>query len=327
MNLKFFNVFITKNGKKTNLSINQLLDYISNRTSLERTIKLADKSYYSMPQFEAVDRGHRIFWIGKFLKDKPYNGHLGTDDIEEIVGDVYQPVICSYESNYNLLIVQSSLIGPSKNKIQEFLNAYISEVDDGNTEEYALEIIPQYSELNIQNINQNYEIISITIEVRTNNYNENSFWNEHQHIFGALLQSGTDFGQQHDSKIMRLTFKNGHYKGDVNGTVIPIMQAINADDPSLINGNVYVKMPDGSKRTILLKGSKDSSMFKDVGDITGFGALKEVLKGMYTDNEIPSEAKFYNLNKYVDDLIQCNDHIDYKENPYGGLEKNEVEHM
>ncbi|WP_334263572.1 hypothetical protein [Lactiplantibacillus plantarum] len=328
MKLNFYNVFLEQNGEKTRLSLNTLLDHINNQTAIGRTLKLDDDCYYSMPRYNQVDNQCRVFWIGKFLKEKPYNGHVGTDEIEEIIGDVYQPVICLYDEAYGLLAIESSLMGPTRKTVEAFLNAYISNLDDGNTDDYEVALIQQKSEAGLNIINAQTEILRIWIQIHVEGVEMDNLFvddNQQQNLLQTILHRNTDFATDCNANVMSLELKKGRYNGNLNGTIIALMEAINSEDTHLISGLVDVKLGNGEKTTIDLKGKKNLVFYKNVGDITGFDALTVILKDARHNNEFPEEARYYALNHYDHDMIDCNGNIDYRDIPYGGYVNNEIE--
>ncbi|MFT9004113.1 MAG: hypothetical protein ABF991_05325 [Liquorilactobacillus hordei] len=329
MNFSFYNVYIEKNSNLTYLSLTELLDHISVQDAGNRTVKLDDDCYYSMPQYREINNQCRIFWLGKFLKNKPYNGHIGSDNIEEILGDAYQPVICLYDEVHRMLVVEGTIAGPKKRGIESFLNSYICKENEGNTDCYQVKLIQQRSKKGLDIIDNNTEILGISIQVKVEDYNVQNFINqdenEEQNLIGTLLGRNVEFGNRFEANVLALEFKKGRYAGDLNNTIINLMQAINSEDISLLSGIIDVKLADGTKTQIDLRQKKFISFYKNVGDITGFDALMVVLRDTFINNDFPNDAMRYSLDHYAGQIIECNDVVAYKEIPYGGLENEEAD--
>ncbi|KRM95971.1 hypothetical protein FC19_GL001452 [Liquorilactobacillus aquaticus DSM 21051] len=332
MNFSFYNVYIEKNSNLTYLSLNNLLDHISVQNPRNKTVKLDDDCYYSLPQYIAINNQCRIFWLGKFLKNKPYNGHIGSDNIEEIVGDAYQPVICLYDEVHRMLVVEGTIAGPKKKGIENFLNSYICKENEGNDNYYHVKLIQQRSEKGLEIVDNDTEILRILIQVKINDYNVQNFINqdeddEEQNFIGTLLGRNVEFGNEFGANVLTLEFKKGRYAGDLDNTIINLMQAINSEDISLLSGLIDVRLGNGTKTQIDLRQRKFINFYKNVGDITGFDALMIVLRDALTNNEFSDDAINYSLEHYAGEISDCNDAVAYKDIPYGGLEDEENEEI
>lgn len=326
MRVGFYNAFVKKENDLTDLSILKLLDYISTLDSKNRTVRLSDDCYYSMPQFMDLGDNRRAFWIGKFLKDKPYNGKIGTDDVSEILGDAYQPVVCMFDATNRMLVIENTMIGPKKAKIEEFFNSFICHLDDGNKSKYQLKLIRQKSNKTIDLIDNQTDILGVSLKIKVDDYNSDSFQKikNGQNMLIALTDKNVAFGKKFQANIITIELKKGRFKNDLKNTIIDLVRTINAEDASLITATVDVKFPDGSKDTIDLKGNRYMSFTKNTGDLTGFGVLSNVLNDCYTNHEFPNDSYHYLINHFAQKYKTCpNEQVNYRKIPYGGYKEYE----
>ena len=109
MKIQYFNVFLCRNGEKTNYDLSKLIDIIRVSSPMERTVKLGSQqtifmndsreplfsrtSGSSLDGFEYLPR-NRTVWIGKYRSEKPYEGKIGEEEIKQIDGDLFEPSVC-----------------------------------------------------------------------------------------------------------------------------------------------------------------------------------------------------------------------------------------
>lgn len=334
MRVAFYNVFMEEeiveenksHNKLTDISLLGLLDHISTLDSENRTVKLSDDCFYSLPQFRDLGNNRRAFWIGKFLKDKPYNGKIGTDDVKEIVGEAYQPVVGIFDATNRMLVVETTMVGPKKAKIEEFFNSYICEEEGNGNTKYELKMIRQKSNTTINEIDDRTEILGVYLQIRVDEYNSDNFQRNRdgQNMLVALTDRNVAFGKEYKANVISIALQKGRYKNDLKNTIIDVVRTINAEDTSLISAKVDVKFPSGKKDTIDLKGNKFMSFSKNTGDVTGFDALTTILNESYEDNEFPTDCYHYLVDHFAGEYIECpNEHVNYKAIPYGGYKENE----
>ena len=106
MKIQYFNVFLCRNGEKTNYDLSKLIDIIRVSSPIERTVKLGSQHTMfmnnsriplhhvtngsSLEGYEYLPR-NRTVWIGKYRSEKPYEGKIGEEEIKQIDGDLFEP--------------------------------------------------------------------------------------------------------------------------------------------------------------------------------------------------------------------------------------------
>ena len=140
MNIQYFNVFLCRNGEKTNYDLSKLIDKIRVSSPVERTVKLGSQhtmfmnnsrnpsssrtSGSSLDGLEYLPR-NRTVWIGKYRSEKPYEGKIGEEEIKQIDGDLFEPSVCLIIPTSYLFLMERKFLGPSINQIGEYLSSFI----------------------------------------------------------------------------------------------------------------------------------------------------------------------------------------------------------
>lgn len=329
MKFNFYNVFITKrvkDGKSeeyelTDQSFIKLVEHVANQTAKNKTQKISGE-YYSMPRFTSISNSECIFWVGKFLDDKPFESSIGTNEIKKIEGDAYQPVICFYDEANKMLMVQSSVTGPRDRKIEDFFANYLKDDKD-----YGVKLIRQKSQMGLDMINSQIKVTNINLELKVEDLDVKKLFlkngkDNSDNLLGSAIEKNLELAQNNDIPIIGISLKKGRFKRDLNHNIISLIQLMNNDDISLLKGKVDVKFPNGEKKRIDLKESQYLTFEKDFGDFTGYDVLMNGLKELTEKREVPNEAKSYLVKYLLNDYHPCNDNIEFLQIPrYGYCEQ------
>jgi hypothetical protein len=335
MKFNFYNIFIYKyvrddEGEEeqlTDKSFIKVIEHVANQAPKHRTQKIAGK-YYSMPNFTHLSKSECIFWIGVFLDDKPFESSLGTNSIKQMEGDAYQPVICYYNENYKMLMVQSSIRGPKANTIKNFFENYLKDNQD-----YGVQFIRQKSQDGLTMINNQVEVTNVSLELKVDDLDVKDLFfrdgkDNSNNLLGDLVRKSSELAKKSQTHVIGITLKKGRYKGSLNHEIISLIQLMNNDDVSLLKGKVDIKLPSGGKKTIDLKENQYLTFEKRFGDFTGYEVLMQGLKELNDKGEIPNEAKFYLEKHLLNRFNVCHDRIDLLRIPncvYRESEKKEDE--
>lgn len=144
MKIQYFNVFLCRNGEKTNYDLSKLIDIIRVFSPMERTVKLGSQqtifmndsreplcsrtSGSSLDGFEYLP-SNRTVWIGKYRSEKPYEGKIGEEEIRQIDGDLFEPSVCLIIPTSYLFLMERKFLGPSINQIGEYLSSFIKSLN------------------------------------------------------------------------------------------------------------------------------------------------------------------------------------------------------
>lgn len=309
MKFNFYNVFIKKTVETkeqlTDLSFRKIIEHVENQSSENKTQKI-DGNYYSMPRCTFLDNNSDcIFWIGKFLDDKPFESSIGTNKIKQIEGDAYQPVLCYYSEVNKMLMVQNLINGPRANKIAKFFENYLED-----NKYYGIEFIQQKSQIGLDMVDGQTEILNVKLELKTKDFDiKNLFFqngnDNSDNLLAEAIKHNIELAQDNNVPIIEFKLKRGRYKANFSHNIITLIQLLNNDNVSLLNGKVDIKDLNGQKKTIDIKQSQYLTFEKNFGDFTGYEVLMQGLKEVIEEREIPSEARGYLgkklLNKFIHD--------------------------
>ncbi|MFB5472060.1 hypothetical protein ACE4ZE_04670 [Enterococcus faecium] len=320
MKILYFNIFLYKNGKKTNYKINELIDFISRGTALQRTKKLDDDKvvFLSKTRLNRVGRngsltkegyefieGNRTVWIGKFNSDRPYTGVIGSDNIEPIVGDLYQPNVCLAIPDNYLFLIEYNFLGPSRRQVEKFLTSFISSNSDENSFEVKLVEIKKESMLELVSISDS--IKSVTITVNNEGFELGNFFvnlPEKNGLLARLFMGPIEASNEMDVNQTTIILKKGRRKKEMDITEIgEILNLVNINSDNLVSAvvefiNPKTKLPDKFD----LKHDGYYTGFKDSRSYTGFEILADLMTAHYYEDERRSKDRYY--HQYLDEGIE-----------------------
>ena len=183
MKVQYFNVFLCRNGEKTNYNLSKLIDKIRKSSAVERTAKLGSQHTMFMndsrdPSFQKTNGSsldgyeylpnNRTVWIGKYRSEKPYEGKIGLEEIKQIEGDLFEPSVCLVIPTSYLFLMERKFLGPSINQIGEYLSSFIkSKVSDVK---YSVKFEPMKKDSLKPLIESSESIKSIVIQIKNEGF-------------------------------------------------------------------------------------------------------------------------------------------------------------
>lgn len=319
MKLLYYNIFICKNGQKTSYPIERLIDFINGGTPLQRTTVVDGKTIFlSRHRYPNQRRSadgtsengyeyettNRTVWIGKFLDDKPYAGQIGSDDLDEILGDVYQPNTCLFISDSQLLVMEYNFNGPGKLQIEKFLTDYIRQHVDN---EYTVKLIQLIKTRALELVLATDSIKNISITVKNDDFQIlNLFPNpgDSAGVLERLFTGPVDVSNQYDVNETTVVLKKGRMKKNMNVTdVTNILFLLNADSPWLVSAKVSFLNPQTHKVELIdLKHDGFYTSTVDIENLTGFEYLADQITGHYYDEQ--ARNKNSEFHKYLNEIVQ-----------------------
>ncbi|HAQ8549306.1 TPA: hypothetical protein IYA63_002623, partial [Enterococcus faecium] len=232
MKALYFNVFICKNGEKTDYPISKLIDHINNKQAKDRTKEVDGKfiflSKHRFPEMKRKDNGmamdgyeyevgNRTVWIGKFLEDKPFAGEIGSEQLEEISGDVYQPNTCLFICEAHLLLMEFTNLGPKKNALEGYLSQFIE------GDEYTVKLVPLIKEKMLSLVKASESIKEIVITVKNDDFSLNSVfkeYGEHKTLLEKAVESPVKAGKEMGANETTIVFKKGKMRKNMSSDMV-----------------------------------------------------------------------------------------------------------
>ncbi|MEC6748594.1 DUF6731 family protein [Marinilactibacillus sp. XAAS-LB27] len=328
MKLLYYNIFICKDGQKTSYPIERLIDFINNGTPLERTTVVEGKTIFlSKHRYPNQGRSaggrsqdgseyetsNRSLWLGKFLDDKPFAGEIGSDNLDEILGDVYQPNTCLFVSDSKLLIMEYNFNGPRKLQIENFLTKYLNQNGDS---QYTVKLIQIVKPRAMNLVSASDSIKSISITVKNDNFQIlNLFPNpgNSEGVLERLFNGPVAVSNQYDVNETTVVLKKGRMRRNMNvDDVTNILLLLDADSPLLVSAKVSFLNPETNDvDTIDLKHDGFYTSNVNCENLTGFEYLANQVTSHYYDEQ--GSNKNAEFHQYLGEII----HIEVNEIQFG----------
>ncbi|MFS7422542.1 DUF6731 family protein [Carnobacterium maltaromaticum] len=308
MKTLYYNAFLCRNGEKTDYLLYRLIDFISGGEAKERTRILEDNKviFSSRHRYPEVGRdgdgsrsgnefidNNRTAWIGKFNEDKPYAGEIGTDNLEQIVGDLYQPNTCLSISDNFLFIMEYNFLGPSKKQIEKFLSSYIvSNQDDVN---YSVKLYEIKKDPMLRLVANSESIKSVTITVNNNGFNLENIFNEGTPLLERLFSGPVEAANEMEVNQTTIVLKKGRRKKEMSVDLIgQILGLIRVNSTELVSAVVEFKNPTtGNMDKFDLKHDGFYTSSIQSNDYTGFEILSDLLTKHYYDDMNRNKDRSY----------------------------------
>ena len=322
MKALYFNIFICKNGKVTNYPINKLLDHINMKDAIDRTKEVDGNviflSQHRHPEMKRNSNGtcrdgyeyeknNRTVWIGKFLQDKPFAGKIGSEELKQITGDVYQPNTCLFISDSHLLVMEYTNLGPRKIALESYLSQYIA------GDEYTVKLIPIVKEKMLSLVKSSDSIKKIVLTIKNHDFSLNSVFKDYANYSSLLeqaIENPAKAGEQMGANETTVEFKKGRMKKNMSSDMVSkVLNMIDVDSKHLVSAKVtFINPKTNEKETINLK--LDGFYNTDLGELdsNGFPFLANKFTEHYYDikgkNKNAEYRKFLPLeNIEIKDVI------------------------
>ncbi|HFI0403701.1 TPA: DUF6731 family protein [Streptococcus suis] len=319
MKVLYYNIFLEKDGKKTDYNLSKLFDFINNQTSLKRTVKLGSQKHVFLHSVREPKhgrksdntplenheyiKGNRSAWIGKFSSDKPYEGEIGTDEIRKIDGDLFQPSTCLYIPDSYLFLMEYNFLGPNKGQVEEYLSNFIKSNSPTSKLKIKLVPIPKESIRNLLPASDSIKELKITIKndgFQLSNLFPNAEGSQ-KTLLHKLFSNMVEVSKELDANTSTILLKKSWYKQEMDIAKIDgILKLLNSSDKNLVSAEIKFKNP---KTRVVEKLDLKHDGFlcseKTTGNLTNFGSLANLLTEHYYNemNRIADEKflEFGNL--------------------------------
>ena len=261
MNIQYFNVFLCRNGEKTNYDLSKLIDKIRVSSPVERTVKLGSQhtmfmnnsrnpsssktSGSSLNGLEYLPR-NRTVWIGKYRSEKPYEGKIGEEEIKQIDGDLFEPSVCLIIPTSYLFLMERKFLGPSINQIGEYLSSFIKS-NDPNVK-YSVKFEPMKTDSLKPLIEASESIKSIVIQIKNEGFQLSSLFpdinDSNKTLLEKLFGNMIEVSEELNINTTTVTFKKSRFQREMDvKRVDSILKLLNSKDENLISAKVEFLNP------------------------------------------------------------------------------------
>ena len=303
MKILYYNIFLEKDGKKTNYKLSSLFDYIFSQSPSDRTITLGSqrhvvlqavrntqhgrKSDGSTLEHHEYIQGNRTAWIGKFSLEKPYEGVIGKDNIRKIDGDLFQPNTCLYIPDSYLFLMEYNFLGPNMGQVEEYLTSFIK--SNIPKSKFAVKLVPISKESIRDLLPSSESIRELKITIKNEGFQLSSLFpnidQKQKSLLEKLVGGMVEVSNELDINTTTILLKKSRYKREMNVQKIDsILKLLNANDKNLISAKVKFKSPiTHVVEELDLKHDGYLTSEKSVGNSTTFEGLANLLTEHYYD--------------------------------------------
>lgn len=299
MKVQYFNVFLCRNGKKTDYNLSKLIDKIRVSSAVERTAKLGSQHTMFMndsrkPSYQKTNGSslagyeylpkNRTVWIGKYRSEKPYEGKIGLEEIKQIEGDLFEPSVCLIIPTSYLFLMERKFLGPSINQIGEYLSSFIESKD--SDVKYSVKLKDSLKPL----IESSESIKSIVIQIKNEGFQlSNLFPNlndSNKTLLEKLFGNMIEVSEELNVNTTTVTFKKSRFKREMDiKRIDSILKLLNFEDKNLISAKVEFLNPETEVvDEVDLKNDGFYILEKTSSETDGFDKLANLMTQHYYDD-------------------------------------------
>lgn len=311
--LHYYNVFITKNGVKTNIYISELLDRIMGIDWLNKLRMVNGHPVVmfgmNIPNNNSIDR---IISIGQYRKDiKPYIGDMAIEKAELINEDIIEMITCYFVPNSRTAIIEYNMYGAKVKDICDYLNSFLPSNDN---EKWKVEFIPIDSERSIRDIKASHEIKKIELKLNLHSglidrliSNGEDVNEETKSLFATILTSAKEMSDKLNTDVLTINFGTGRKKGETNpDEILGLIELLDIESEVIQSVKVrYRNNSTGKLEDLDLKYVgilKDTIMEND--DSTGWEFVGDKIVENYASKNRPASTVWSNRGfRFIDDRL------------------------
>ncbi|PAF35580.1 hypothetical protein CHH58_16120 [Terribacillus saccharophilus] len=256
ISIQFYNVFITHNGLKTDISISDYIDQIRDLDEEDR-YKEGRKSSYSLLYMAQPDPNDfntfddRKVTFGDYRERKPFLGNRRTDRIDDITDDVVELTSAVFIPRSFQMVVQYNHFGARSNNIEEYLSKFLPRDDEQNS--WGIEVIEISTSNAMNKIRRTNRIksVEVTLNIRSEEM-RNIIANmdeEEMGLIETLQYNAFGVSREYNASTASFSFGQGRYRNDTMDTAALIQILEDLDFESEAYAAIYVDYvnPDTNK--------------------------------------------------------------------------------
>lgn len=285
-----YNLYITYNDQKTNLSLSEVIDKI---ILLSHEKRFWDEGKLSLLYLKAINikspytMYDRSFAIAKYRDSyKPYTGKIGTDQAVPIEEDVIEFTCCAYIEPSKQLLIEYNHTGARPNDIAKYFASFLPNNEKDNSWGICLE--PINSENGLNKVNKAKKINSIEFKIDCTKtlpvLNGNTF-------FSIFLQQTVKSHQEFGANIATIKFGSGRKKLEIIEAkqLINLVSMINIEDEIFVSVKVEYINEHGDKKKMDLKKENilKHSIMEEDDSVTGYEYIIDQIDSMFIERHKP----------------------------------------
>ncbi|MBC1521417.1 hypothetical protein HB912_07135 [Listeria aquatica] len=279
----YFNIFITKEGKRTSYKLNHIFDKYINPLQDDKKLKicngkpLALNNYILPSTNEGGKQGNRrTIAMADYRNKKPFQGKKGTADRKNIEGDVLDVTRAVIFPDEYLMVVEYNHTGCRAKGICEYIERFLPEEQDLKCEFKQI----QRNDILDKVLNSTHiKSINVTLDTTVTGVVDNFFdyeaveEREKTSMFAQLMKQSIDTSKQIDSSIAMFGFKEGRKRNKMAyKDIVKFISLIDLASEAVQSVQVKYIDPDTNKE--MTKNLKTEAFIEDeINEIDEIGVL------------------------------------------------------
>lgn len=266
--IHFYNCFLKHNGQITNVSISDFLDGVISLDEGQRFVEndLGEYSLIEMimptlnPNSNQLDR---IVGFANYRDKKPFLGARGTDQKDEISGDILELTTALFIPTYHLAVIEYNHFGARPKHIERYLNQYLPK-EEGNHWDFELIQIETQNSFNdirqsndIRNVEIKLDLLSNQTDIFEENIPQDSI---SYRVLNEPVQAYREFG----ANVATISLGQGRHKSNPMDfdTLLNLLQVLDLESDMF--ASVKVRYFSPTARRLITADLKNEGVLKKV---------------------------------------------------------------
>ncbi|MEG0078817.1 MULTISPECIES: hypothetical protein [Enterococcus] len=321
MRLLYYNIFVCKNGKKTDYPLEKVLDHVMRQSSKQRLKELRNGAYsinqMRFPDLERETR-NRSFWVSKYRDKKPLTGVKGTDEAEPITKDVIETANCLLIPVKNLLVMEYAHLGCRINNLVEYLNTFLFNSQETAGDKWSISFEKIRKPSSIDEIKNSIDVKSLTVDFLVDSNMEDLLIandSSAKTLMEKLIETSNETAKFVSGNIATFTIKKGKFKRKMDSLdVVKLLQVIQWEQEGIESIKVTFDNPVTGKKNDVVDLKHDGQIQDELlkGDTSnGFEYLAKSISDFYYGDG--GRKAYSNVDKYNRENVNSNTDI-FREN-------------
>lgn len=297
----YYNIHLTYNGAKTNISLTDLFDRVRALNEIERFWNFKKLSLLYTKLIDTTNpqnANNRSFAVAKYRDSyKPYTGRIGTNEATPIENDVIEFTCCHYLKDPNILIIEYNHNGSRPNDIARYFSSFLPKTEG---DFWDIDLEPIDAERGMQTLRAAQKINNIELKIDctqtiTNDFPAGTFF---ANFLPNLIDSHREFG----ANIAVVKFGNGRKRIDIieGQQLIQMLSVLNLDDEIFQSVKVDFINADNKKEIIDLKNSNIlRNVIMEGETITGYQYIVDQIEIAHITHNRPGELAYRRFRSLI----------------------------
>lgn len=291
----YYNIYITRNGRKTGIPIESLIDAIIPMTD---TGKFWPGKKLSLLFAKQIDATHpinclnRSIAIAKYRDSyKPYTGRIGTNIANPINDDVIEFTNCFYIGQYRQIAMEYNHFGSRHNEIAAYLSSFLPK---GAGDYWDVVLEPIETRVGMTDVRNAEKVFSVEFTIDCTHEIDRNF--ETESFFGEFIEKTINSHNEFGANVATIRFGNGRKRIDVieANQLVRLLNHLNFEDDVFASVKVdYLSPTTGRRENIDLKNQNILKSIIMEGDTaTGYEYILDQMEDKYTTENRPGSTAF-----------------------------------